>query len=92
MVVMMNDDGDGGDGNNDGGNGDGDDDPLPYKIIHTNKNSTILVCMILNGKGLSNWLWSTWIQSCFLPFLAGQSIIVFFLLILLCICCSSPRQ
>ena len=28
------------------------------------KTSTILVYMILNGKG-SNWLWSTWTQSCF---------------------------
>ena len=28
------------------------------------KTSTILVYMILNGKG-SNWLWSTWAQYCF---------------------------
>ena len=28
------------------------------------KNSTILVYMILNGKG-SNWLWLTWVQSVF---------------------------
>ena len=32
------------------------------------KTRTILVCMI---KG-SNWLWSTWIHSCFLSFLTGQ--------------------
>ena len=50
------------------------DDPLPFKTIHINiadfvvaqalpdfKNGTILV--VLNGKGSSNWLWSTWVQS-----------------------------
>ena len=24
---------------------------------------------LVNGKGSSNWLWSTWVGSCFLPFL-----------------------
>ena len=33
---------------------------------------TILLSMILNGKG-SNWLWSTWVQSCFCSCSTGQS-------------------
>ena len=32
--------------------------------------------MILNGKGSSNWLWSTWKQSCFLSFPTGQDNVV----------------
>ena len=35
------------------------------------KTSTILVCMILNGKG-SAWLWSTSVLSCFCYFLTGH--------------------
>ena len=52
---------------------------------NNNKNRTMLVQMILNGKGLS-WLWSTtwWVQSCFF-FLTGQSNIadlIFFALVI----------
>ena len=43
------------------------------KGVTGNHKSTILVCMTLNGRELSNWLWSTWVQSCFLLFLTGQS-------------------
>ena len=59
---------------------------LPFKIIHTYmqicdytgtlffdlKTGTILVYMILKGKGLTSWLWSTWAQTCFHSFLTGQ--------------------
>ena len=32
--------------------------------------------VIINGKGSSNWLWSTRVQSCFLSILTGQCNIV----------------
>ena len=40
-----------------------------------NHKATILVCMILNGKGSSNWLWSTWAQSCFCYFFKQVNLI-----------------
>ena len=55
--------------------------PLPFNIIYTNffvvhRHSVILrpaqYWCILNGKG-SNWLWSTWGQSCFHSFTTGKS-------------------
>ena len=38
------------------------------QALHDFKTSTILVYMIINGKGSSNWLWSTWVQSYFRSF------------------------
>ena len=44
------------------------------KALCNFKNITILMFMILNGKGSSNWLWSTWVQPCFCSsFLTGLS-------------------
>ena len=40
--------------------------------------------MILNGKVSSNWLWSPWVQSCFLPFfLTGHLNIICFKVIVI---------
>ena len=45
---------------------------------HTGNKTTILVYMILNGKG-SNWLWSTWVQSWFHSFLRAMQYSCLFL-------------
>ena len=60
-----------------------------HSIIKKIKRSRILVCTILNGKGItvkygkerygkerygaSNWLWSTWAMSCFRSSFTGQA-------------------
>ena len=41
-------------------------------------------------KGRSKWLWSTWVQTCFLPFLMGQSKEFFFFIFFFLHVCSLP--
>ena len=44
------------------------------------------VHMKLNGKGWPNWLWSTWLQSCFRSFKPVNPIQLFFLIEHICSC------
>ena len=41
---------------------------------------------IFNGKGSSNWLWSTSVQSRFFSCLIGQSDVVLFQVVVVCVC------
>ena len=59
------------------------DDPLPFILLVLKSTeclcshkSTILVLMILYGKAVSNWSWSTWVQSYFLSSLTSQSFVL----------------
>ena len=48
--------------------------PVKKKV---NKITHVVHDTNIDGKGSSNWFWSTWVQSCFFSFLKGRSNIVF---------------
>ena len=50
----------------------------PAESVQINEESAFQGSTVydLKGKGLSNWLWSTWVQSCF-PIFFNKSILYF---------------